>query len=796
MLSDLRYALRRLRRSPAFTLVAVFSIALGIGANTAIFTLFNAVLLRTLPVPQPERLAMLIVRSSDGLGYGAISNWRYQRLRDRNTSFSGFAAVTLFSTVVVAAGGGTERLQGEAVSGNYFEVLGVHAVIGRLLTPKDDLTPGANPVCVISDALWQRMFGRDPHVAGRAIRLQNREFTILGVEPPSLAHVRTGVAVDVRVPLTMTGAFSRLRIDDVSVQPIGRLKPGISVRRAQEELTALYRQTDEEHPANRFQRSPVVLIEPGARGFTGLIRDFDRPLQLLMVVAGLVLLIACANVANLTMARASARRPEIAVRLALGASRWRIVRQLLTESTLLSICGASAGVILARWADDALIALAPRTGFGTALIVDAPLDWQVLAFTLGVSIVAVVLFGFAPAVQSIRPKSSAPQRLSLPKIMVVAQIGLSLVLAIGAGLFLRSLRNLKAIDPGFDPEHLVMMSVDPASAGYADAASWNFLDAVVERTRAVPGVVAASLARISPLGGAAGVTNFDVPEYHAAPDENPVVWMNGVGPDYFKTLGTPLIAGRDFNDQDGRGGQKTVIINQKTATHFWPHENPLGRHVTIGASDFEIVGIVKDAKYASLRQAAPETAYTALRSYEPLSFTLHVRVAGPTAPVIAALLGEIRALDRNVPVYNVTTMDAQLDNSIALDRLMAALTALFGSLAVVLAAVGLYGVMAYAVEARTREIGIRMAIGADRARVVRHVMSESALLAVIGIGFGFAGALWASRAAASFLYGLSATDPLTYTALAISLGAVAMAAAWIPARRASRVDPMIALRHD
>ena len=514
-----------------------------------------------------------------------------------------------------------------------------------------------------------------------------------------------------------------------------------------------------------------------------------------------MLLIACANITNLLMARATGRTKEIAVRLALGAGRARLVRQLLAESMLLTIGGATLGMVVAYWVDHTLVLMAPWRR-GGALEIDVNPDWRVLLFTLGVAVLVSVLSGAAPAIQSTRPDMGpalkgaagvrAPGRFSIANALVVAQVALSLILLIGAGLFLRSLHNLTSVDPGFNPERQVVLSITPAVS--SQSATQSFFDTLVERTRQMPSVVSASPTNVSPLSGDFSIGGVGVPGQR--PSERTSASINWVGPDFFKTLGTPLLAGRVFTEQDGRAN-KVAIVNERTASHFWSHESPIGKHVSISRSDdCEIVGVVKDVKSESLREGALAAVYLPFRLYPRSSATLHVRVAGNATPVIAALRREIHTLDPNLPVLNVTTMAEQLNRTIALDRLIAALTALFGLLAVTLAAVGLYGVMAFTVAARTREIGIRMALGASHARVLGQVMGESAALMLIGIALGVPAALWASRAVGSFLYGLSATDPWTYALLSAVLAGIALSAAWIPARRAARVDPMVALRYE
>ena len=525
-----------------------------------------------------------------------------------------------------------------------------------------------------------------------------------------------------------------------------------------------------------------------------------------MASVAVVLLIACANLSNLLMARASGRTKEIAVRLAVGAGRGRLVRQLLVESLLLTTSGAVIGTALAYWMDHALLAAAPQGPGSLGLILDVNPDWHVLLFTLAVASCVSVLCGILPAIQSTRPdvisalKGEAtvrvPRRFSTTNALVVLQVGLSLVLLIGAGLFLRSLHNLKSVDPGFDPEHLVLLMIDTSFSRYSEAASQNLFSNLVERARNLPGVVSVSPGLNSPLSGRFSFMLFTVPGYVPQPNERPGIATNWVGADYFKTLSTSLVAGRAFTEQDGQAN-KVAIVNERAAAHFWSQQNAIGKHIIIRSrppEDCEIVGVVKDVKSESLREDAQATVYLPFR--QRTIMTLHVRVAGAAAPVISALTQEVRTLDRSLPIFNVTTMSAQLDRTIALDRLMATLTAVFGILGVVLAVVGLYGVMAFTVAGRTREIGIRMALGADPSRILGQVVIESVVLTAIGITLGTLGALWMARLVGSLLYGLKATDPWTFALVVFLLAGIALSATLIPARRAALVDPMVALRHD
>lgn len=802
MLADIRHSLRGFVRSPGFTLVAVLSLALGIGANTAIFSLLNAVLLRSLPVREPGRLVLFTLSTPDRFIGNAIPAALYEKIRDNNTVLDAFAGVSGALTAI-SGDGRAEYVSGELVSGNFFETLGVGAAIGRVLTPEDDRLPDSPAVCVLSYGLWERRFGLDRNVVGRQIQVNGRSFTILGVTPSGFSGFTEGSQTELYIPRKAVGMSQFASF----LRTFGRLKPGVGIARARSALDTLFHQLAAPSSPRKTLDARIIL-EPGNRGFDQLVNQYERPLSILMAVVGLVLLIACANITNLLMARASGRSKEIAVRLAVGAGRARLIRQLLVESVLLTAFGAAVGVVLAYWMDHALLAFAPHRIGGRALILDVNPDWHVLLFTLAATTVVSLLCSVTPAVQSTHPDllpalrgeagRRLPGRLSVTNALVVLQVGLSMMLLIGAGLFLRSLHNLKSVDPGFNPERLVLLTIDTSFSDYSQAANQNLFDRLLERASNLPGVVSASPGLISPLSGEFSLMRISVPGYLPNPNEPPGIATNWTGPEYFKTLSTSLVAGRTFTEQDG-ATNKVAIVNERTAAHFWPHQNAIGRHIIVGGrvpEDREVVGVVKNVKSESLRDDPQPTVYLPFRESPRGRMTLHVRVAGPATPVISALTREVHAVDANLPVFTATTMSDQLNRTIALDRLMAVLTVIFGALGVVLAGVGLYGVMAFVVAGRTHEIAIRMALGADAAHVLRQVLTESFVLTVSGIGLGVMGALSAARLVGSMLFGLKATDPWTYAALALLLTGITLSAAWIPAHRAARVDPMVALRHD
>jgi predicted permease len=798
VLIDFGYTLRSFLRSPGFTLAAILSLALGIGANTAMFSLVNAVLLRRLPVREPDRLVNFSFRTPtpERFGGNSISRDIYAGIRDKNTVLEGFAAIN-GRAVILSDANGAERVEGSAVSSNFFQTLGVAAIVGRMPSAQD-----GDQVCAISYRLWQTRFHGDPGVIGRQILIDGQPLTILGVAPKQFHSVHQGDYIDVAYPLAMAARNAGLRT-------FGRLKPGVTIEQAQFEIDALYHQiqTSRQPGILASIADTRVILEPGGQGFAEIREQFGRPLLMLMAVVGSVLLITCANLANLATVRALRRTKEMAVRVTVGAERRHLVGQILTETALLTTVGALFSLAVAYWIDHSLIALAPRQWGGSELIVGVQPDWRVLLFMLGVTLAVSLLSGALPAIQTtqLNPTSAISGatgirklgRFSPSDLLVVLQVALAFTLLIGAGLFLRSLQNLRSIDPGFDPDKLIVLTIDATHSGLPLARTKELFDSVVERARMLPGVVRVSPGVISPLSGDYLIGGIRVPGYIPRPHERDAIAFTFVGPEYFTTLGTPLIEGRLFNDQDG-ASSKAAIINEKTAAHYWPGMSAIGQRLGIGGCQGEctIVGIVKSEKTESLREDAPPIVYLPFRANIRPFMALHVRVAGNTTPVIAALVREVHSIDRNLPVRDVTTMATQIDRTLALDRLMALLTTLFGILGVALAAVGLYGVVAFSVNTRTREIGIRMALGATRGNVLFQFLRESGLLIAIGLAVGLLGALLTSRALASQLYNVRATDPLIYIVLAVALSTAALAATSIPARRASKVDPMVALRHE
>ncbi len=797
-----------LTKNPGFALVAIVSLALGIGANTAIFSLMDKLLLRALPVAHPEQLVTVATASGDT----SFSYPLYTDYRNRNDVFAGLAAYfeTPFS---LSDNGTTERVYGNLVSGNYFDVLGVTPAVGRFFAIEEDQTPGTHPVAVLSYSLWQRRFNADPNVINHTVLLNAAPFTIIGVAPAEFTGVVRGSSPAVYVPMMMqieamptwTGALSERSMTWLEI--IGRLKPDLTRQQAQASLALLAEQIKQTEPLNV---DSDLILNDASRGQQYNLNDVASPLAWLMVMVGLVLLIACANVANLLIARATARRKEIAIRVAIGAGRARLVRQLLTESLLLAVAGGALGLLVARWLIDLLVSFLPSN----YLVVETSLDNRVLAFTLALSVLTGIIFGLAPALQSSKPdvvgalKGEAAtiggrtRRLSLRNLLVVAQVALSLLVLVSAGLCVRSLQKLLSIDAGFEPARVLVMSLDVALNGHEEAQGRQFYSQLTERVSALPGVESASLAALVPLSGSSMSRSVKI-EGHEPPDGKPPInfGYNVIDLNYFRTMGISLLRGRDFTPQDRAGAPKVIIINETIARTYWPDQDPLGKHIIFGKfnqpdEQIEIVGVVKDSKYRNLTEAPrPMMFLPFLQSYRA-NVALHVRSAGDPKALTMAVRREVQALDDNLPVYNIRTLEDQRAGSLYVARFAATLSGFFGGLALLLASVGIYGVMAYSVSRRTREIGIRMALGAGRRDVLRLVLGEGLLLIGVGLIVGILATLAVTRLMAGLLYGVSATDPLTLIAIPIILAGVALGACFVPARRATRVDPMVALRYE
>jgi predicted permease len=826
LLQDLRYALRTLRKSPLFTFVAVVSLALGIGANTAIFTLVNQLMLQLLPVQHPEELVLLNWQGAhygSNTGMNSLSYPMYREIRDKNQVFSAMFAKFDMS-LSLNVDGRTQLVLGELVSGNFFPVLGVRAALGRLFTASDDLYQGSHPQAVLSYGYWNTRFAADPGVLGRRIQVNGYPFTIIGVSQAGFDGVEVGASPQIRVPMMMkhqlTQFYSLNSRRGKFAQVFGRLKPGESLVQAHAGLQPLFHQILEydvklpdfakatDYNKQQFLRASLDVL-PASRGRSDLRQKFSDPLWALMGMVGLVLLIACSNVANLLIARANARQKEIAVRLAIGSGRGRLIGQLLTESLLLSLAGGLAGLCLSVLIDRALLTFLPaRIG---PLTLSATPDARVLEFTAALSLLTGLLFGLVPALQATRPdlagtlKDQAGAVLGgvsvlLRKSLVVAQVSFSLLLLIGCGLFLQSLRNLRDLNPGFQTQSLLAFAVNPTINGYKPERSFQFYRDLMQRVSGLPGVVHAAFAVVPVLDNNEWDSSIAVEGYTAKESEDVDPHMQYISPGFFDTMGIPVLVGRDFSLRDEQAAPKAGIVNEKFARKYFAGRSPIGLHVGMGGDpgtklDIEVVGVVRDTRYEDLRREVPYELYI---PYVQAGFvqgmTCYVRGHGDAANLTTSLRQAVNTVDSSVPVYRVRTLEQQVDQSLMTERLLASLSTVFGCLATLLAALGLYGVMAYMVARRTREIGIRMALGAASGRVVWLVMREALLLAAIGIALG-APAAWAlSRLIRTELFGILPAD-LATTALGIAgIAAVAALSAYLPARRATRIDPMRALR--
>jgi putative ABC transport system permease protein len=819
---DQRYGARMLARNPGFTLVAALSLAVGIGANTAIFSLLDALLLRRLPVKQPEQL---VVVATAAPGYSEpISSFSYPLFRALNEKNSVFAGMFAYAAtpMSMSEGGRAEPVVGELVSGDFFNVLGVEPYMGRIFGEADNLTPGSSPVTVISYNFWRRRFAADPQIVGKTINLNGYPFTVVGVAAQGFNGVEVGVAPDVRIPIMMNG---QVRPGSPPIEARGaswlslmaRLKPGASMKQAQAATDIAFQIAREpdvrlirgDSPDIRTFKSLRIHIGSAGTGVSYLRRQFSQPLIVLMYLVGTVLLIACLNVANLLLARGVTRQKEIALRVALGAGRFRLMRQLLTEGVLLSALGGAAGLIIARLGTNALLGFLPH-GRIPAVIELKP-DLRMLGFTLGVTLLTGLLFNLAPALQATRPDlipalknetvkvSGGGHRWVLRRLLVILQVALSLALLVGAGLFARSLMNLKAVDYGYRAGQVVTLALDPSQNGYKLDRLRNFYSQLNERVSALPDVKSVTYTRNLPFGGGYTRIGIEVPDYEQRPDDEMAVSLNQVAPEFFGTFGVPLLQGRDFSAQDTPESAKVVIVNNSLARHFFGAENPLGKRISLETyKDLEIVGVVADAKYRTLKEAAPQTAYIPYQYGGGGQRTLCARATGNANAnaLITLIRNEVRSIDPNLPIFNVKTLAEQIDESVSRERLVALLAGFFGLFALLLAMLGLYGLMAYAVTRRTREIGVRMALGARAGDVLWLVLRETLLLVFIGIAIGLPVALAVTRLTKGLLFGLAPTDPLTITLATLAMIAVAALAGYLPARRAARINPIVALRNE
>lgn len=806
---DLKYTIRMLRKNPGLTLVAVLSIALGIGANTTIFTWVKAVLLHPLPgVVAPEQLVDICGTSRQTTGL-AVSYLDFVDYRDQNMVFSGVLAYRMvpFSLSRV---GKAERLWGNIVSGNYFEVLGVKPVLGRTFLPEEDQTKNTHPVVVLSYGLWQSRFAASPTIVGQSISLNGENFTVIGVTPKEFMGTYNGLDCQAWVPMMMqekvfpspsalTGRGARW------LNLMARLKPGVTLEQAQANLTTLSHQLGQSDPGNNAWYTGTV-YKP-TQSPNGPERRLQPVFVILMVIVGLVLLIACANVANLLLARATNRRKEIGIRLAMGASRGRLIRQLMTESLVLAILGGLGALFITFWTADIFQSLIPPLGIPVKF--DNRLDGRVFGFTLIVTLVTGFLFGMVPALQASKPDlistlkdeagslAGSQRKATLRNLLVMLQVALSTVALISAGLFIRSLMNAQTAKPGFDPDHVVLATFDVFLSGYDEVKGPQFFQHLLERVALLPGVQSACLGRRMPLS-IRGVSSskISIEGYTPGKDEELDVTYEVVSPKYFQTLTIPMVAGRDFDQKDTHDSTDVAIVNETMAHRYWPSQEVIGKRISTGDGWTQVVGVVKDVKYRSLTEPPQPYLYFPMSQSYRATMTLAVRTSADTKTTLNAIQSAVAAVDPNIPVFDVQTMNEQIGVSFFAQRMAAILLSFFGLLALFLASVGLYGVMTHSVSQRTHEIGIRMALGAATTDVVKLVLGQEMMVVGIGVVLGLGVALATTRFFSSLLYGVSSADLLTYLVVSGVLVVVAILATLLPTRKALKVNPLVALRYE
>lgn len=814
LIQDTRYALRTLAARPGFTAVAIVTLALGIGANVAIFTLTNAILLRTLPVKEPERLVQIARIMPDGQPIG-VSYPLYEYFRDHVQSISA-ASAHWSTTLAISVDGDEEFVAADLVTGTYYVALGLDPIAGRLLTPADDSLASATSAAVISERYWERRFGRSPAAIGMVVLIRDRAFTIVGVTPASFQSVRPGHAVDITIPqarLMDELVSEKTRRDPTTywLSLIARLKPGATVDQANAEVQVLWSAFLQSVAAGAPEKERAEILSahagvlPAADGVNPLRYDHRRSLLILMGIVTLVLLQACVNLSGLLLARAAARQREISIRLAIGAGRGRLVRQFLTESLVLAAMGGALGLVAATWFSTLLVSM--FTSGSTLALAVAP-DGRVLAFTAAVSLVACLVSGLAPAVQAVRVDANPALKEvrahgsgRLGRVLVVAQLAISMVLIVGAALFVGTLVRLYAVDRGFDSNGVLIVTLR-SSRPYTEERGKAVKQALIERLRAVPGIRAASATRIVPVSGSLWTKDIQVEGHVVRSDEADSAGFNIIGPAYFATLGTPLISGREFDDRDHERSPKVAIVNETFARYFFGAGPALGRRVTVTSLGvtYEIVGVVRDAKYRNLRDSVLKTVYIPWMQTGgdgPSHYVFLVRAAAGEplqfAPMVERL---VRDVDPGLHVRATYSYATLVDRSLVTERILATLGGAFGLLALVVASLGVYGVLAFQVARRTNELGVRMALGATRWAITRLVLNQVAWLVLAGIAIGAGGALLVTGLARNILFDLSPTEPGVFLVAALVLALAAALAGWLPARRAARVDPIVALRHE
>ncbi|HEX9755566.1 MAG TPA: ABC transporter permease [Gemmatimonadales bacterium] len=804
LLYDVRDAFRAVRRAPGFTLVATLTLAVGIGANTAIFGMLDRLLLRGMPVEAPERLVRVVTdRGEDGINH----NLSYRTYTDLRAQRSAFAGVLASTSIQLGMGGsdGSTRVVGEAVSGDYFDVLGIRPAAGRWFSPDEDRVGTPEAVVVLSHSFWTRGFDTDPGIVGRTIRLNDRPFTVVGVAPEGFTGLTRGASADLWIPLPASALVTDLgeyitRETTTWLDVLARLAPGLSRDRAQAALAVWDGARSREGLLPDGQATRLL---DGREGLTIRADAVERSFTVLMGAVGVLLLIACANVAGLLLIRATGRRREFAVRLALGAGRRRMIRQLFTESLVLAALGGALGILVALWATGLLGAY--RTPGGEAITLATGLDRRVLAFATLVSLATAVLFGLFPAFRASRPDllpalKDAPlrarHRVDLRDLLVVGQVALSVVLLVGAALLVRTVRNLESLPVGFDPRGVLLAGMDLEASHYDRERGMAFYDGLLDRMRTLPGVEAATLATtVWPNPGGSNWSGLRLEGFTGSEDDVSFD-VNRVGPRYFETLRVPLLRGRGFDARD-RGTLSVAVVNETMARRYWPDQDPVGRKIYLDSTRYvEIVGVANDGKYRELREAPQATVFFPILQGPQPHATLLVRVAGNPLAQAPAVRRTIAALDPNVPVFDLRSLESYVGFARSREQLAASVVGLFSLVALGLAALGLYGVLAAGVEQRTREIGVRVALGAGPGMVTGLFLRRAALLVAVGLALGALGALGATGIARDLLFGVTPTDPASFLVVAAVLAAAAAAAAFFPVRRAVRLDPVEALRHE
>ena len=816
MLKDLRYAIRMLTKTPAVTCVAIVTLALGIGANTAIFSGVSAFILREIPVPEANRLVRPVEIGENGGAEDEISYPDFVEYRNQSTSFTGLSGEDMLQ-VAIDTQDQNDVIWGQAVSGNYFDIMQIQPLMGRAFLPEEDGAPGAHPVVVLGHSLWERRLGSDPNIVGKKLRLNNRPYDVIGVAPKFFKGSKFGLSMDFWVPIAMVeelrGVTGWLNSRDSHwMNAIGRLKPGVSLAQATAEMNAISSRLNQLYPDDRASATQArVLTEADGRwGNAGVV--FKSGSGVAMAIVGLILLIACANVANLLLARAAARRKEIGIRMALGASRSRLIRQLLTESLILSVAGGGLGLLLAYWITHLMEGFIPIIQYNIIENFFA-LDSRALLFTFVVAVGSGLVFGLAPAWNSSNPdivpvlkggsdvRQRKTRRLTLRNTLVVAQVALSLVVLVCGGLFIKSFRRAQQMDPGFETRDVLLATLNPQLVGYDNERARNFYEQAVARVSGIPGIAGAGVARLIPLGDSSNSTGPVLKEGEVLQrgSTGRSIGTNVVSPGYFNALRIDFLDGRNFDERDKLEAQKVVVINQHMAEQLWQGESAIGKRIFLGTDDhagLEVIGVVKTGKYRNLAEDPRSFMYFPVTQRRPGIMTLVARTNGDPRNFAGAIRHEMQMLDRTVPLSSVKTMPEHMTWPLWGPNMAASLSLGFGLVALLLSSVGLYSVMAYVVSQRTKEVGIRMALGASRKDVLRMITSQGMRLALIGAVIGLALALALAKVVSSLLIGISGYDLTTFVVVSALLAAVAFVASLLPARRATKVDPLIALRYE